>query len=522
MSKRFRAGSSSSGAIALLAFASACSNPDAIEHPRTSSPRTTAAMSASVCPPVGADTGCGTIITVTDSGVTIVSTGQGPYDNIEDTMLGVINQSSRPVGALGLKSASTIFGFDGDGIDIYGVPGNPLDNTGYGGPNAYFTDVSSDLTAGTVRFITPIPAGGTAYFSLEEAISNAYSCQEVVNNAVQPQASGANIDAAFKPNLNLTLQEAARFCGFTDFDWVQQITRQDDPSDFYARNLGGAFRASVSGPVRLTSATTPFSDPPQGGGYTYSAQPDFSYPFYYNVATELPGQKSGGNTLNFHDAPADPCLPGGLKAGTAPCDNTSEPPGSFGGYTTHLAGVNSDGTAKDLGIGFTWRSTYNGTTGGTQIKKTFQLADGNGTGGVTITSVQTVTSYQYNGVTVTTVNGAPVGGAVPPSISSLIASPSVLWPPNHKLVPVALAVAASDGSGVDPICSIGGVSSNEAPLTAGVSDWTVTGPLTLRLRAERAGTGTGRIYTITVTCTNAAALSASKDVTVSVPHDQAP
>ena len=408
---------------------------------------------AQVCPPVGNDTDCGTIITISDSGVSVSSTGQGPYDGIEDTLVGVVNTSSLPIHALGLKSGQTIFGFDGDGIVTYGVPGNSLDSTGYGGPNAYFTDIDPALKSGTVNFITPIAAkGGTAYFSLEEAISNAFSCKQVVDNSVTPQAAGANIDATFKPNFNLTLQQAAtQFCGFVDFDWVQKITRQDDPSMFYARNLGGAFDPTVNGPVNLSSARTPYSDPPQGGGYTYTAQPDFSYPFYYDRTTELPNFKVGGNMLTFHDAPSDGCLPGGAQAGTPTCNNMTEPAGSFGGYTTHLAGVNADGTATDLGIGFNWTSNYNGTTGGVQIKKTNALADGNGTGGVIITGVQNVTDYQYNGVTVTTVNGVPVNtlhAAIqikPPS-----AEPVSVNPRAQGVIPVAILTTTDfDATAVD-------------------------------------------------------------------------
>ena len=65
-----------------------------------------AARTATVCPPVGADTDCGTIITITDSSqgpsAAVTSTGQPPYDAIlnppgEDTLVGVVNNSSKPI-----------------------------------------------------------------------------------------------------------------------------------------------------------------------------------------------------------------------------------------------------------------------------------------------------------------------------------------------------------------------------------------------------------------------------------------
>jgi hypothetical protein len=51
-------------------------------------------------------------------------------------------------------------------------------------------------------------------------------------------------------------------------------------------------------------------------------------------------------------------------------------------------------------------------------------------------------------------------------------------------------------------------------------DWVLTGPLTLALRAERAGNRTGRLYTITVGCDDGFGNSSTKSVTVSVAHDQ--
>ena len=83
---------------------------------------------------------------------------------------------------------------------------------------------------------------------------------------------------------------------------------------------------------------------------------------------------------------------------------------------------------------------------------------------------------------------------------------------NHMLVPVEVSVDATDGCGaVD--CRIVSVASNEP----GTEDWEITGPLTLKLRAERLGKGDGRVYTITIECTDAAGNVATSTVTVKVP-----
>jgi parallel beta-helix repeat protein len=106
---------------------------------------------------------------------------------------------------------------------------------------------------------------------------------------------------------------------------------------------------------------------------------------------------------------------------------------------------------------------------------------------------------------------------VPPAITSMNATPNILWPPNNKMEPVTVGVTVVDNSDPAPACQITGVTSNEP---SGDADWTLTGALSLTLRADRTGSGAGRIYSIAVTCTNSSQLGTSASVTVSVPHDQ--
>ena len=117
-----------------------------------------------------------------------------------------------------------------------------------------------------------------------------------------------------------------------------------------------------------------------------------------------------------------------------------------------------------------------------------------------------------------------VTDAQDPTISDLQATPSVLSPPNHKMVPVTISVTVTDNcdGAVLQSCTIISVSSNEPISGTGegdtAPDWEITGNLTLRLRAERAGSGTGRTYTMTVQCTDNAGNRASRSTTVTVPH----
>lgn len=96
------------------------------------------------CPAVGADTTCGTVITITNSGASVSSTGQGPYDGSHDILVGVINNSSQPIFALGLTSGLAIFGFDGDIStllkgDVITLLPQPGPNRGIGNTQYYNT-----------------------------------------------------------------------------------------------------------------------------------------------------------------------------------------------------------------------------------------------------------------------------------------------------------------------------------------------------------------------------------------------
>lgn len=99
----------------------------------------------------------------------------------------------------------------------------------------------------------------------------------------------------------------------------------------------------------------------------------------------------------------------------------------------------------------------------------------------------------------------------PPSTITVTATPSTIWPPNKKMVPVAVKVTAT--SGPVPGAKIVSVACNE---TIAASDVKITGLLTLNLRADRNGNGTGRIYTIKVSYGS----GSTATVQVKVPHDQ--
>ena len=130
--------------------------------------------------------GCNTLITIAANGSISTSVvNSNAYDGVEDTLVGVINNSSSPVTSLHITGTG-IFGFDGDGICAFaagGILGDTwsgvsssycsasqlagTDPGDYQGPTSTFS--ITNASAGTVLFAPGVPGGGgTSFFSLEE------------------------------------------------------------------------------------------------------------------------------------------------------------------------------------------------------------------------------------------------------------------------------------------------------------------------------------------------------------------
>lgn len=97
-----------------------------------------------------------------------------------------------------------------------------------------------------------------------------------------------------------------------------------------------------------------------------------------------------------------------------------------------------------------------------------------------------------------------------PTIVSLSASPSSIWPPDGTLVPVTLSVSASDDVDAAPVCALNSISGTGATQY----DYTITGPLSAKVRA----TG-GRTYTLNVRCSDSAGNFSQAATAVVVPSD---
>ena len=157
-----------------------------------------------------------------------------------------------------------------------------------------------------------------------------------------------------------------------------------------------------------------------------------------------------------------------------------------------------------------------------EVKQTDQMPAGQPTSGGT----STYTALFPDGLTEVTIvvndgesdpvirsTSVTVRDTTPPAITSLSASPNVFSPPNHKMMPVAISVTATDICDPTPTSKIIAVTSNEP----GPGQFEITGNLTLNVKSERNGGGDGRVYTITVQTIDASGNATTKNVLVTVP-----
>jgi len=116
--------------------------------------------------------------------------------------------------------------------------------------------------------------------------------------------------------------------------------------------------------------------------------------------------------------------------------------------------------------------------------------------------------------------------SIPPALT-VTATPSVLWPPNHKMVSVELAVTVSDRCDPRPTFRLIQASSNEPANASGDGNTSTdiiaavgAATTTVQLRAERQGGGSGRTYALTYAATDASNNQRTGSASVIVPDSQ--
>ena len=136
-----------------------------------------------------------------------------------------------------------------------------------------------------------------------------------------------------------------------------------------------------------------------------------------------------------------------------------------------------------------------------------------------------VGAYEASDVATLTVTDDEV-----PTITSLIATPAVLWPPNHRMVEVNVAAAVMDGCDPAPVVRLVSATSSEVDRAPGRGAGATTGDIqdadlgmadtSLLLRAEREGRSRDRLYRLTYQVTDWAGNTSQRTVIVTVPHDR--
>ena len=106
-----------------------------------------------------------------------------------------------------------------------------------------------------------------------------------------------------------------------------------------------------------------------------------------------------------------------------------------------------------------------------------------------------------------------------PACELASANPALLWPPNHKMVPVEIT-NVSDPNNDQVTINVDGVTQDEPVAEGGASPDAVIQGQGVLLRAERAGNGNGRVYEVTFTAQDSDGGSCAGTVTVCVPHDR--
>jgi len=287
-------------------------------------------------------------------------------------------------------------------------------------------------------------------------------------------------------------------------------------------HIHGPAPTNVAAPVLINLASNhTYAANPTNGGFiggtvTYTAdQAAFllAGSNYINIHTVLnPGGEIRGQLVPTNNPPTVTCP----APATFECDGSG---GKLVALTAQVGDVDGDALAVTWTVDGAPVQTNNVPAGAPPTSSPVSLlafltlghhqvvvsvSDGKA-GAVSCTSTQTVVD------------------TTPPVILSVAATPNVLWPPNHKMANVSVSVVATDiCSSVS--CRIKNVTANEPIQKPGKGHktpaWTLTGPLTVQLRAERLGHGSGRTYTITVECTDSSGNAATSNVTVRVPHDQ--
>jgi hypothetical protein len=196
-------------------------------------------------------------------------------------------------------------------------------------------------------------------------------------------------------------------------------------------------------------------------------------------------------------------------------DQTVECSGSSGAQAT-LSGSGTDPDGDPLT--YMWTDEH-GNVVGTSAMVTLWVPLGTHTFKLTVDDGHSHTASDLTNVT--------VGDTTAPLLS-LVLSPTVLWPPNHRMVKITASIQVSDTCDLHPTVVLVSVVSNEPDSGLGEADRphdiqgasVGTDDRSFFLRAERGRRGHGRVYIVTYRARDASGNATFKSAEVRVPHNR--
>ena len=136
------------------------------------------------------------------------------------------------------------------------------------------------------------------------------------------------------------------------------------------------------------------------------------------------------------------------------------------------------------------------------------------------TAATTLTCESANGLGRVSARSVTVRIDATPPVVGCTAAPAIVWPPNGRMVPVAVDVSVSDPtSGANGFTLESIAVSDGSPVVGVVSGFSV-GEASTSGSVQAARTASSRVYSLTYAGRNGAGVTASCTATITVPHDR--
>jgi hypothetical protein len=449
--------------------------------------------------------------------------GGAGTDSISATFVDDTNNTEKALGTVTWNSLNGDQPDTGNGQDVSGTEGQALNNAVV----ATFTDPDNDSTAGdyeasinwgdghtTAGTITGSDGSYTVSGSNSYAEHGSYTVTVTITdgdntaNTTTTTSTATIADAPLAATaLPFTATEgkqlnAVSIATFTDGDKSASASE-------YSAKIDWGDGTTTAGTV--TGSTGSFN---LAGSHTYAEHGSYTLKVTVQEVDNAATAVSATATATVADAPLSASGKGTV---TTPSTAFS---GAVATFTDANAGapLSDFSAAVNWGDGHTTAGTITGAAGSYTVSASHAYAAaGSYSVTVTITDVDGSTASAQTTIVV------PAPKNSPPACAKVIASPGLLWPPNHKFVLVRLS-GATDPDHDSLSYSITGVTQDEPVIGLGQGDKqpdakTSSRPGSVYVRAERSGNGHGRLYFIAFTVADGNGGTCSGSVAVAVPHD---